>query len=528
MKTQKLHWLFFLALTLCYLALSPGAILGMGYTAENVQAANQIISNLGDWLSFRLADTQISWPRHGVYEPIFEIPFLLLSKVFPGDPPEVWADRILAVEPILATSLLCALIFIWVHRITSSLVWSYILALVAGFSTMLWAYAYIGLETTQSLFLLLAGYLALGPNQKRSRFRALLFALSCGLAISMKSNGLFLAPAVLSLVYFYLRDEFSNQSLKSAAFLRRLAGIAAVIVAIYALNAYTRTLSPIWASGSFSSFKSFNNDGPMMALFNMISLLGSVNKGLFMYSPILLLGVAALRRAYQMSPGVAIFAGLTLASLVGGCSLVYFWSDETWGPRYLHSSIGPLIICLAVTKQTIRFRFRKEIPLIALALLGSWVSFLGAFFYYGTMHRAAIQSSQSTLETLQYDFNWNHVRFNLKLLRVWMSEGQTPEAGNETWPPARRWWFDPPPDATPLKTINLQDFALPQSSLVRGWDIEKPQPYKTVWYVYLFCLWLGPLLMILLGYFVSRRDAELRRMESKLDHECPTLQTQDI
>lgn len=504
MKTQKLPWLFFLALTLFYLSLSPGAISGMGYTAENMNASNQIISNLGDWFELRRAATQVIWPRHGLFELIFQIPFLLLSRLF-FDSSVEWADRILAVDPILMTSLLCTLIFIWVHRITASLVWSYLLALMAGLSSMLWPYAYIGLETTQSLFLLLSGYLALGSNRKRTWPGALLFAVSCGLAVSVKSNGIFLAPAVASLVYFYFHGELTGSELKRVRAWVKPLVVVSLIGALYIINAYTRTLSQTWASGASSSFRAFSVDSPLIVIFNAFSILGSLNKGLIVYSPVVLLSLATFRQACRIDPRIVIFAGLTLVGLIGGCSLIFFWSDETWGPRYLHSSIGPLIICLALTKHSVRFRYRREIPLIALALLGLAISFLGAFFYYGTLHLTAIRSSQSTLEALQYDPNFNHIRFNLKLFELWLQGNHAPEGAAEFWPPARRWWFEPPPDAPALKTVNLREVATPQPSLVRGWGIHRPMPYQIVWHVYLTCLLLGPLLLVWLGYLVSRK-----------------------
>src|SRR5206468_6773775 len=130
----------------------------------NLIASDQIASNIVNWITLNHVATGIDWPRHGFLELVFEVPFLLVSRLLSGSSAES-ADRILAIEPVLVTSLLVTLVFTWVHRITSSLVWGYCLALIAGLSTMLWPYAYIGLETTQSLFLLLSGFLALSSEK---------------------------------------------------------------------------------------------------------------------------------------------------------------------------------------------------------------------------------------------------------------------------------------------------------------------------------------------------------------------------
>ena len=120
MKTARIAWLFFLAMTMWYFSLSPGTIAGMGYMGENLKASHQIVSNLLTWLTLKPAATPIDRPRHGFLELAFEVPFLVLGRPFFGAPLD-WADRILAIQPILVTSLLCTLIFVWNRRITGSL-----------------------------------------------------------------------------------------------------------------------------------------------------------------------------------------------------------------------------------------------------------------------------------------------------------------------------------------------------------------------------------------------------------------------
>jgi hypothetical protein len=493
---------FFIGLLLFYLALSPGAILGMGYTGENVNASNQIISNIGDWLALRPAAINVNWPRHGLFELFFEIPFLLIARLFFGNSP-VWADRVLSVQPVLVTSLLCTLIFIWVRRITSSLAWSYVLALVAAFSTMLWAYAYIGLETTQSLFLLLSAYIALGSDRRKTWPNALLFALTSGLAVSLKSNSILLAPAVLFVSVSYLRKILAQTPNKKTRAWKAVA-VVSIIASMYLLNAYTRSLSPTWSSGTLNFVKQMNVDSSLAVVFNIVSLFGSPNKGLFIYCPVVIICLLGIHRAYRRSPQVAIFAGLTLAGLAG-CSLFYFYADETWGPRYLHSAVAPMIVCFSLTRESIRFQVRKEGILLTLAFCGAAVSFLGAFYYYGTLQRAATQAGQATIETFQADPNWNHIRFNLTLLKVWEEGGTDPVP----WTPTRHWWFEQAPDAAPLKTLNLRDYALPQSSLIRGWPLEKTGSYLIVWWSYLICMIAGTLLLVWLGLFVLRPPPRL-------------------
>ena len=75
-------------------------------------------------------------------------------------------------QPILFTSLSLVVTFLWIRRLTGSLAWSYSLSLTAGVATMLWPYAYIGLETTQSFFVILSAYLALATEKRDSLYCA--------------------------------------------------------------------------------------------------------------------------------------------------------------------------------------------------------------------------------------------------------------------------------------------------------------------------------------------------------------------
>ncbi len=236
---------------------------------------------------------------------------------------------------------------------------------------------------------------------------------------------------------------------------------------------------------------------------------GSPNKSLLIYAPVVALSLAALRPAYRTHPRVVIFALLSLAGLVCGFSLVYMWAEETWGPRYLHASVAPLIVALAASKTSVGFRWRKQAPLLTTAVLGLAVSFLGSFFAYIHLHSAAMRSEQSTLEALQYDLRWNHVRFDLKLMKIWTRARLGHHSEPQPWPPAPHWWFERPPGAPPEKTIDLRELAIPQPILAQGWDEAKPIPqrvYLILRLACLACLVLGLGLWIWLGRLVSRSD----------------------
>jgi hypothetical protein len=342
--------------------------------------------------------------------------------------------------------------------------------MMAATTTMLWPYAYIGLETTQSLALLTAGYLALEGASIKPWRRVIVLALAAGYAIAVKSNGLHLLPAVAYVLYVYCREGQSRG---------RMVTLIAAVAGLYAVGAYTRSLSQVWHRGMLASLKEFGV-GPLMALFNGVSALASINKGVLIYCPILLLSIVALPRARQTHRHIVAFAILTLFGLLGGTSLVYFWSDETWGPRYLHAAIAPLILCIAAARRGVPFRIRHELWAIALAITGFAVSALGVFAYYGAVYFGVFDTKQPTLEAVQYDPAWNHIRVNLRLARIWYLGDENVV---QPWPPPPHSNVADPPAKT-LPQTDLRKYLAAQPLLLRWWGQPKRSWNGALWFVY--------------------------------------------
>jgi len=58
-------------------------------------------------------------------------------------------------------------------------------------------------------------------------------------------------------------------------------------------------------------------------------------------------------------------------------------------------------------------------------VLGLFISFLGAFYYHGTVDSAMKSAGQNTLERIVSDNDWNHILFNARLFRVWLTDSGT-------------------------------------------------------------------------------------------------------
>lgn len=481
-KLRLIAVLFFLALTLFYLSLTPGTIEGQGYNQENLIAANQVAANLINAVTGH-ALVRVQWTRHGFLEPLLHLPLALVNRAIFGDSVK-WLGRLAILQPILATSLLCTLLLVWSYRLTADFRWAVLLAACGALGTMLWPYAYIGLETTQSLAMFAVAFLTLGRSPKRTWPEVLLLGLLCAVAVTVKLNGIFLLPATSYLVfhYFWQTDErrseqaplpqppIHRRGAKNAEESQRskiikLASVVALTAIAQFANHFAK--SNYWTEGDagLSYFKELLVDDVMMAALQAFSYFGSANKSLLLYCPILILSFLALGKAYRRQPKLVVFALLALSGMIGGFSIIRMWAEETWGPRYLHVAIAPLLLCLAAAKSSIEFDWRKEFLLLALLAIGFWVSLLGSWFPYTLLHTTAIQSSQSTLENIQFNPKWNHIRFNWQLFKLWVrGNSQT-----ELWPAPSHWWFVKPDDAPPEKSVDLRDFATPQPMLAQSW-----------------------------------------------------------
>lgn len=438
---------------LVYLSLSPFTYARMGYALEEEAACRQILSG-----------TTVHWPRHGAVGLLFQCPFIGLGRAVAG-PSEWFEDRALSLQPILASALLVALTFAWCRRISGSATQSYVLALAMAFCTMIWPYAYIGLETTQSLFLLGAGFLALASEAPPSWPRTLAVASCAAVAVSTKSNGAMLVPAVVYLVAAFLRERHG------AAVARRMTkgiAIGLIVTGTYVANALIRTLFWRPYGGLAANVNGYRAHGVVDPMLHLVGFLGSPNKGLIVFAPLALLALFAIPRALGVDRRATIFAMLAFAGLAGGSSLLDLWTDETWGPRYLHSSIAPLVLCLAAAWPSTDAAPRSRAPFYAAVALGFGVSLLGVLFHYGTVARAAVEAAPVDHEALQGNPVWNHVRFNSRLFAVWLAlcAGNAPDP--VLFAQGHPWDFREPVRVAERKPVDLRTYAVPQPLVLKA------------------------------------------------------------
>lgn len=469
--------MLFVALSGCYLSLSPGSIAGQGYASEEIDSGLRMLEVVTARLKGHTVPPMV-WSRHGPVPVLFDLPFLKLGKVL------VSPDFLLSFSPSLFTAGLLTILFLWLRKVCTPGM-SLFLTLTAAWGTMLWPYAYIGLETKQSFFLFLAGYLALAGGKTRTWPSLLLFATTCGIALSIKSTGITLWPVVAYLIYVQFWGDHRSRHTELIA----AVGVIGVIWLFghWGTNAFWNP-----RGGGGSNLRPWLIETPLQFFTNMVGVFGSPTKGLIVYAPVLVAGFYAVPRVFRTNREIAIYTLLATACALGLLSLLKYPGDETWGCRYMHPAIAPLVLCVGAACPRLRWR-REGVALLFLAVLGLVVSFLGAFYYYGALNFAMKSAGQNTMEWINGDNDWNHILFNARLFGVWIS---TSAATPVPWTPAHIWVWTAPPDALPWKTINLRDYCQPQSFMLRFWHAPKPGVVFRIFAAYVFSLVLGVALLI--------------------------------
>jgi multisubunit Na+/H+ antiporter MnhB subunit len=242
--------------------------------------------------------------------------------------------------------------------------------------------------------------------------------------------------------------------------------------------------------GGVNNLNAWMIQSPFQFFTNLIGIFGSPTKGLFVFAPVLLLTIYAIPRAFRAQQEVTIFVVLVTACTMAFISTLIGTADELWGPRFMHVIVAPLLLSIGIAWP--RFKWRRHAALLLLGTLGLLISFLGAFYYYGSRDWAAERSAQNTLEWFAGDNVWNEVIFDARLFGVWWRGGTEPVP----WTATHIWVWSPPADAPAWKTVNLRDYADPQSFLLFFWNKSLDGNNLTILRIYLSSLFLGPVLML--------------------------------
>jgi hypothetical protein len=305
--------------------------------------------------------------RAGLTDPLIRVPFYsagwALDQLDSSSTSWKWRTRAFWFASPFYVAIGVAFFFLVALELTGSRRWALVLAGLFGVAGQAWPYSKIGMEGVLMTALVMTLFGVLRASRSDRLWPWALAGFGAGAALADKPYGLFAVAALLA----YLVPPF--RALAPADRLRRLAALGTPLLLWgigFGLFNWTRT-------GSALDTGRNDPETTLAAPINFIGFFVSPGKGLVFFSPLVVIGALGLGAMYRRDRRLTL---ALIASLIGGVAIVAvlrFWSDETWGPRYIVWVAWLLLLPIPFWAVT---RRRKQI-LAAVAALAVGVQFLG-------------------------------------------------------------------------------------------------------------------------------------------------------
>ena len=372
-------FLFFLT---AFLALSSGIIASSdGVTIFNVTQAmveRGEISVSGDNVSIGVGGKPYS--RYGIALSVVAIPLYLLSKLASSLIPAQFHGLILkgsvSLTNAIVGGLVCLLLFLTGQKLGYSPRVSFQLAISFAFSTFFIVYATKSFFTQplEAFTLLAAVYFLLKARSESS-------------PRSLGAAGFFAGLGVLTKLTFIVNLPVLFAYVLAIPCKGRRARDLTVFAAPAAL------LSALALGYNYARFGSILKTGywvvPALStpLFvGLYGLLFSSGKSLFLYAPIVVLGIASMKAfAKSHKREMWMLLGLFTVNLLLIAKYRDWGGEGSWGPRYLTLVLPCLVLPIGALLETGSIAVKRMF--LALSLVGLLVQFGGVSIYYGTYYR---------------------------------------------------------------------------------------------------------------------------------------------
>jgi hypothetical protein len=310
--------------------------------------------------------------RIGLPQALFMVPFYAagrgLADAFPRSTAVEPLDRLTLAfyEPFIAATA-AALFALILLRVRRSVGWAVVGGVLFTVASIAWPYSKIGMETTVMLGMVmtLAGVVYARVN---NAWPWVVAGCGAGIAVAGKAYEGIAVVLLLTPLLPLLRSADSARRRRLLAFLLAPVLVWAAAVAWYNWSRF----------GSPLDFGQAEFAPTLSAPLSVAGFFISPGKGLLWYSPLILLGILGVK---QLAIQDRHLARAIVGAVIAGVLVVAintYWSDETWGPRYLVPVAWLLLIPIpfwAVTR-------RRQSVLAAVAAIAVAVQLVGVIAPY--------------------------------------------------------------------------------------------------------------------------------------------------
>jgi hypothetical protein len=381
-KDTKIKMLIFLFFVLVYFTTSKGNVEVID-TSFSIATATALIEkgNFDIGSEAKSGGT----PKYSKYGPglgFVLIPFVVAGQFLGGLLNQPLAPTlIVSFYNIFFGAGSCALFYCLIRRLGGPARISFFMTLILGLCTLSWRYSVWDFSEATQMFFLLFSILFILRGSRRD---LLLASFSCAFLIIIKVVYITYVPLLLLYIFWdhCKKTDIKNGLVSSAIF-------SLVIISALSFLLYLNSIrfESVLEFGYGAEATKFSISGIWN---NSYKLFFSINKGLFIYSPILLIGMLGYTRLVKIrKKETLLFLSLIITNLLI-TSMWHGWGGGwSWGPRFL-------------------------VPLVPLWLLPLFLS-LNKKGWRRVIIAAIIGLSFSIqlLSVLQKDHEYHHIRYNL-------------------------------------------------------------------------------------------------------------------
>ena len=306
-------------------------------------------------------------------------------------------------------ALTCALFFVWCRDRRLSRRAASAATAILAVGTTVWVYAHYSYsEIAQAAFFLGLVRELLRVRDQPVRRRAVWLGVLAGLLFSVKYiYAAALVGAALYLVLGSRRTPLAAIGRPAQLRLALIAGLAALPFLVLALIYNALCWGSPLGTGYAPYFATYWGENPMVGLWGMWL---SPGKSVFLYSPPLVLGLAALPRLWRDHRAVCLAVIAAGAPVVAVYSRYKLNGDYAWGPRFLVFLVPVLSFGFAVLldrrsrfaeggdlRPATAVRWARRGAVAAVIAAGVAVQLLGNAFYWDHFIRISMDARQAWL-----------------------------------------------------------------------------------------------------------------------------------
>lgn len=323
----------------------------------------------------------------GIAQPALSIPLYIGGKIVAGILGLSEPARTLSIKATVSTlnqlfaGLIAVVMFAFGVRLGYSRRISLFLTLGLLFTTNLFPYFKSYMREPQLLFYLLAAIYHLYAYKLEDKHSSLILAgIFCGIGLLTRLTSVITIP----LCYFYFTSIVWGHGEHTSRVQRLVSGSlsfgAPILVAIavnmlYSYLQFGSIAGTPYADAEFTT--------PLWV--GLYGLLFSSGKSLFLYAPLVALGVVALSRFGQRyRPEMYLFIGIVFVHLIFFAKFVAWAGDGSWGARYLIPVLPFLILPIGVLLQSSKAAKRVG---VGFAIIGFIIQIGGVSIYLGNYIR---------------------------------------------------------------------------------------------------------------------------------------------